>query len=645
MKISTTVLFALIAAASLGAHAQERNQSAPGPTSVEVEARNEIISCPGCDLRKADFAKRDLTDADLARADLTEADFRGATLNGTILNGATLTGAHFEGATLNRADLSRSNLAGAKMDEASLTEVDLQYANLEGTNFGRAKLHGVLTAPDVSLTGEPLANVSADDEIRCGRADLSVLTSRIYVSPAGTDSAECGAKVATACKTIRQGVARCGPEGCGVLVMHGEYPQTATLEIRSQIDVYGGCVPKPRWKPQYFSTILAPPGGVPAVSADGFMFEKTIFQGFQIVGSDATAAGAASIALFLRASGSLYILNTTIVAGAGGPGTKGTDSVDVLRGGDGNGREAGTNVCGQTDGGEGGAEMSVRVTCSFLCAKYTCPSNCGGLSCRGFHGRIGDTGFTARGGNPRGGNCKECVRDRGGNGEDGESGRAARCGAGGTASWEIDGRFTGTSWFGGAGSSGFHGGSGGGGGGGGAGGYRAGPCLGTKTQDSGNSGGGGGAGGCGAIGAGGGRQGGGSFAAIVMTATLRLDHCRLIGGAGGAGGDGGNGAKGGGGGHGAVGARLRRGGYGGKGGTGGAGGSSGGGAGGNGGPSVLIALLQEGKLAETGMSYYLGASGRPGLSGYGGATADGGTCRGSDGAAGVNGLVAKTRQY
>lgn len=616
----------------------------PQPTEVAVSTI-ESRSCPGCDLREVNLSGRDLSRANFAGADLTGADFRGSTLTDTIFIGATLTGARFDGANLTGADLSSARLEGAILESATLTNANLQHARLGGANLGSAKLQGALAGPDVSLTGEPLEAIGAADDALCGYADLTPITRRVYVSPSGTDSDSCGATVGSACKTIQKGFARCGGQitGCGVLVMYGEYQLPQTLKYEPGVSLYGGCVPRQRWKKEYFSTILAPPGGVPAIFSQGVMSHRSVMQGFTVIGSNATARGAASVAMVVRSSSRLELLNNTIVAGEGGAGLPGSDAQPGAAGGNGNGRTGGTSGCGSPSGGKGAGVMNVSVQTSGL--RFTCNPSCPDNNCYGYAGEAGSTGRWQGGGKWGRGNCTECGSAAGDNGEDGASGHPAPCGPGGAVSPDNRGTFSDTTWAPSVSSGGTGGGVGGGGGGGGSGGYRGIFCFWVTTENSGNTGGGGGGGGCPSLPGGGGQQGGASFAIVTKITMLNMNDCRIIGARGGAGGRGGNGAKGGAGGTGAGGASGGNAGTGGRGGNGGPGGSSGGGAGGNGGPSVLIAMLQETILNVTGTTYYGGTSGLPGSSGIGGATADAGNCSGANGAQGINGVVADSRQY
>ncbi|HEY6873135.1 MAG TPA: pentapeptide repeat-containing protein [Geobacteraceae bacterium] len=639
-------------------------------------------SCPFCNLAGTDLSGKDLTNANLAGADLSGANLKGAVMDGVILIGADLSDANLQNARLNDsakgpANLSRTNLTGASLSGATMDGTDLQFAELGGTDFTGADLRKVKFGPRIkaktskgrktSFRHATLRREFAVDEkvmdvtgvkwfeeksdaapgngnIACGNADLSGLTSRIYVSTGGADNDSCGATQDAPCKSIAYGIGRCGGPGCGVLVSYDEYAPAATIALRDGVNVYGGCLPQDQAKPEYFSVITAPAGGLPAVSATGIN-SGALLQGFQVNASAAGGTnGAVSMAMLATDSSRLSVVNAQLVANSAGQGAAGAYGADGQRGGDANGRDGGTNGgCGSTGGGKGACQMDISVDVHF--ASVDCNPSCSENSCWGYNGSPGTTGNWPHGGQWGNGNCAECPVSRGDTGHYGDGGTNAGCGNKGYASADKAGRFGGATWVGGTGGAGTGGGNGGGGGGGGAGGYKAGACFWVPTADKGNSGGGGGAGGCTASGGGGGRQGGASFAMVAVNSSVIVRGSDVIAGKGGAGGKGGNGARGGAGGKGAGGAGNQPGGYGGNGGAGGAGGASGGGAGGNGGPAVGIALVGGSAISGEPIVYYAGASGVPGDKGQGGGAVVSGACTGPDGDTGVSGLVADTYPY
>ena len=641
---------------------------------------NEYFSCPNCDLRGVDLSGRPLENANLSGADMTGAKLRGTDLDGASLVGTILDGADLEDAKLNPttkgvSDLARASLVGASLRGAQMSGADLQFAHMPGADFTGASLSRARFGPRIragvhqgrkttfrrarlgrqfqtdeavmdlaEARWEEEAGAAAGESIVCGRADLSVLTSRIYVSPSGTDGESCGTSYEQSCQTVAKGIERCSGAGCGVLVEWAEYQAQATLRLRDGVSLYGGCLPASLARPDFFSVIYAPPGGQPAVSADAINAAETVLQGFQLAASASGGTnGEASVALLVTNSSKLSVLNSEIVANNGGRGGDGQSHGNGANGNDANGRTRGTNSsCSNVDGGDGANEFGVTVDVFFASAvcKPTCPNGCFSSQ-----GRPGSTGFGAGGGGRGVPNCAECAISRGTTGGGGDGGRHAGCGGKGQVSADTAGGFRGSSWTGSVGGSGTRGGEGGGGGGGGAGGFKAGACFWVKQQNNGNSGGGGGGGGCGASGGVGGRQGGASLAAVVLNSTVTLRDTRVIGGRGGPGGRGGNSAAGGRGGRGAGGATGAGGGYGGDGGDGGVGGAGGGGAGGNGGPAVCVALVGNSGLAGGAVHYYVGAFGETGAPGKGGGAVISGVCAGPDGDQGAQGLVAEAHRF
>jgi hypothetical protein len=630
----------------------------------------------GLDLSGSDLTNANLTDADLTGANLTGAILRGASLEGANLTDVNLTSAHLDDSNQGSTDLSSANLSGVVLTDATLGGADMEYTDLSGVNFGGLDVSTVKFGPTVKtgthkgvqtsfrgatirsdfkpagvdLTGVRRVTVKTKTPRRkglgvvptvtCGSSDLSQLTSVVYVSAAGTDSAGCGTTHANACKTISQGIQNCGASGCGVLVDFGQYPQTSTLAVRNGVSVYGGCVGSAPGN--YYSLITAPASGAAAVSAQS-VGTATTWQNFKISASPALGTnGAPSVAASVASSSALSFVNCEFYAATGATGAQGSTPAAGTGGGAGNGTTGGTvSACAGTTGGAG----SVQQTVSLDWWNGVCTPSCSANGCYGYGGQPGTTGNWSGGGQPGGGNCAgaACPVSAPGQGNTGGGGTTASCGSPGQPSTNLIGAFSGGAWSGSAGGSGSPGGNGGGGGGGGAGGYQCGYCFGY-IQEPGNTGGGGGAGGCGGASGPGGKQGGASFAIVNSASTLTVTSSRVVGNQGGIGGQGGGGSNGGGGGVGAAGATGGRGAQGGPGGTGGGGGGAGGAAGGNGGPSVLIALVGASTVTDTSTSYYLGSSGNPGQGG-GGGVAPGGSCTGTTGLTGSLGTAAKTVQY
>lgn len=449
--------------------------------------------------------------------------------------------------------------------------------------------------------------------------------------------------MATACKTISKGLARCSGAGCAVMVEWGQYNLTASLQLRNGVSIYGGCLLSNQKQSNLSSVINAPGGGAPAVQADQIN-TATTFQGFKLIGTAAAGTnGAASVTLQVSNSPSLSLLNTEVVAGNGATGATPGKTANGTSGGNGSGQSGGTvGACQNTTGGKGGEVQNVSVDDHGF--SFTCNPICTN-GCWGYPGAPGTTGSWTSGGQWGNSNCAECPSSRGDTGHTGNLGNNAGCGAKGVVSGDTAGNFSGTTWKGSTGGNGWGGGNGAGGGGGGSGGYKAGVCFWVKTEDKGNSGGGGGAGGCGGAAGNGGQQGGASLAIVLLNSNLTLTDSRVVGGMSGAGGNGGAAGAGGKGGSGVAGATNESGGYGGTGGNGGAGGAGGGGAAGNAGPAIGIALIQNSNVLGQNTSYYSGSSGKPGTGGSGGTPIIPTACVGPTGDNGNNGLVADTHQF
>ena len=487
---------------------------------------------------------------------------------------------------------------------------------------------------------DPSTSVQGDT-VSCGNADLSGLQNRVYVSVQGADSSTCGTTPSSACATIAQGIAQCGGKtACGVLTLYGEYSLQSTVALVQGVSVYGGCLVGQASQPGQQSLVTAPLGGSPAITATGIGTTTTVLQGFRLQGTAAApGSGTASTTLVVSASPALQILDTIILAGAGGSAATGGTGGNGASGVNGDGASAGTQPqCPAANGGNGSVQMDVKVDQSAF--KFTCNPSCSANNCYGYWASQG-----AAGGQWGDQNCTECPTSRGSTGHSGGSGSDAGCGSKGNASGDLAGTFSGTTWQGTIAGSGTGGDTGGGGAGGGAGGYKAGTCFWVKTEDPGNQGGGGGAGGCGGGGGGGGPQGGAAFAVAVFGSSLSISNSTLVGGRSGDGGAGGAGGMGGNRSSGASGLTSQKGGYGGTGGNGGAGGAGGGGAGGNSGPSLLVALVGNASVTGTGEVYYVGSAGDGGAKGAGGQPVVSSVCTGPDGDQGLQGMVAETYQY
>ena len=282
------------------------------------------FSCPSCDLSGIDFTGRDLTNANLAGANLTKANFSKAILNGAILARANLTGAILDSAQLNKSNRGAASLAmailnGTSLKQAQMDGVDLQFAVLQNTDLDSAL--STIKVP-VKISEKSFVS-AATNTISCGSANLSALSSRIYVSPDGKDSDSCGVSLTQACQTIAQGINRCSASGCGVLVEWAQYNLTTSLQLRNGVNVYGGCLASSQPQAGLASIINAPNGGQAAVQANQIT-TPTILQGFKLIGTPATGNnGSPSFTFVISSSPNLTLLDTEVIAGNGAIGNKG----------------------------------------------------------------------------------------------------------------------------------------------------------------------------------------------------------------------------------------------------------------------------------------------------------------------------------
>jgi uncharacterized protein YjbI with pentapeptide repeats len=650
--------------------------------------RDAPIVCPHCDLHGKDLTGENLTNANLAGANLSGAKLAHAILDGAILVGADLSNADLSDAHLSASangpvELTSANVRGAHFNRAVLTGAQFLFAHLEGADFSGADLTGAVFGPvakagvaggrrtlfkgarmdraqasglaAANLEGvqwiEPSPNRVAASPgpggVTCGGSDLKNVTNPVFVATTGADSATCGASPAAACKTLSHAISRCTPAGCDVLVMFGDYPLTATVSLDVKVvpagaKIYGGCVASGQSAAGLSSLFTAPPGGLPAIGVSGA--KPVTMENLKILGTPAPAAkGSPSVALLASQAAQVTLTNNLVLAAQGGSGADSPALPAGATGGAASQQIAGTNTaCPAANGGQGAGTMSDTGTYA------ECVGTCSSPGCTGRSGSPGNTPKWAAGGrwgDITGTFCPPWTPNGGSGGGTADN---ASCGAGGKASANLVGSFSGANWSAGAGGVGTAGGVGGGGAGGGSGGVLCGVCFLVRWDYDGSSAGGGGAGGCGGGAAPGGQQGGASFGIVAEGGSvLTLNQSRVAAGRSGNGGKGGTGGNGGGAGAGATGSGSNsygyHGGKGGDGGTGGAGGGGGGGAGGNSGPSAALALAGGAKVTETGSFYYVGAAGSPGGAGTGGTST---ACSvGPAGAPGVLGTVAETLTY
>ena len=298
-----------------------------------------------------------------------------------------------------------------------------------------------------------LAGNAARAADECGDADLSKLTSRIYVAPSGSDNPSCGARAASPCHSVQQGINRCAGANCGVLVRHGVYALADTVQLRDGVSVYGRCVFDGDTDRKYRSVLQAPAGGKPAING-AKINTPTLLDGFFVRGSDATTPGGASIAMTVSDSSQLTLRWIQLASGKGADGAPGT-STNAGQGGTGgpsvgdSGGEGGNACGGGTLQGKGGKGADIQQVSSSWCV-VTC--KCSNNNYPNSMGRPGQDSGAVKGGGGGGRGSAGCACDgRGGDdpedGPGGARGDAGACGTqGGTADGNAWGSFNGVTW-------------------------------------------------------------------------------------------------------------------------------------------------------------------------------------------------------
>ena len=103
---------------------------------LQVEPHDPLDrSCPGCDLREADFRQAHLIGADFRGSDLRGADLREANLEGADLRGANLTNAELSGVDLRNADLREAQVINAYAPKVRTSGMRYAGASLFGSDL------------------------------------------------------------------------------------------------------------------------------------------------------------------------------------------------------------------------------------------------------------------------------------------------------------------------------------------------------------------------------------------------------------------------------------------------------------------------------------------------------------------------------
>jgi len=157
--------------------------------------------------------------------------------------------------------------------------------------------------------------LGATPKVSCPGVDLTG-QDFIMVSPQGTDSELCLPGYGPPCKTIAVGLSTAAFwKYRAVVVRHGLYPTSETINLNGGVNVYGSCLFDGETDRKYRTVIQASPApGKPAISVSGF---NPVVSGLVVIGADQTAGGA-SVAMTV-ANASVTLSRTVLVAGNGGP--------------------------------------------------------------------------------------------------------------------------------------------------------------------------------------------------------------------------------------------------------------------------------------------------------------------------------------
>jgi hypothetical protein len=481
-------------------------------------------------------------------------------------------------------DVTSGVLSGTPNAPTALTTFTITGANGAGSVIARVDIEvdcdpSVAPPQDADRPDAQFVDANHDgiDGMACGP---------IFVSTHGDDAND-GSKEHPK-KTLGAALARASAltPVRDVYVAAGSY--STSLELSDGVSIYGG-YNDATWS-RATSNVTTIVGGSVAVRAENLT--RSVELGLlQITAADAFFVGDSSIGVLARNNtGTLKLTGCVVQAGRGANGAAGAPGDNGDKGDDG-------------EGGDIGCEAD-----TTLCSNPTCldPRSAGfgafSVLIGGSGGDGGSPGLGAQGGHAgapgeagaAGGGAGSTSSRDGRNGTRGRDGTAGHNGTGGAH--DADGF---------AGSDGSDG-TGGGGGGGGAGAPH------TLCDDFGGAGGGGASAGSGGTAGTGGTHGGGSYALVVVAATVDTSGAQLVAGAGGTGGDGGRGGTAGAGGVGGPGGQgADSSGHGGAGGGGGNGGIGGHGGGGGGGSSAAV-------LTDD-VAHVIGTSSKlPGTAGTGG---------------------------
>lgn len=173
---------------------------------------------------------------------------------------------------------------------------------------------GLITACGGDDTPRTGPRVGAQTAAVCPGVDVATL-SAVYVSPQGSDGL---CLAGEPCKTIEYALWFAQYWGYrAVVLQHGLYQTTQTLDLKGGISLYGSCLFAGEPDRKYRSVIQASPApGTPAIRASAV---AATVSGVVVVRGDETTGGNASVAMTV-ANANVTLARTVLVAGKGGVG-------------------------------------------------------------------------------------------------------------------------------------------------------------------------------------------------------------------------------------------------------------------------------------------------------------------------------------
>jgi len=124
--------------------------------------------------------------------------------------------------------------------------------------------------------------------VHCAATSFGTPASWVYVRPDAGNHKPCGSTWEGACSDIPSAVEACaGGHTCAVLVTPGRYKLQHSLTLPDGVHLYGGCVSGAILSAGAEAELIAPDGGFPAIVLDRTVQPYTGIDGFYLAGTDA----------------------------------------------------------------------------------------------------------------------------------------------------------------------------------------------------------------------------------------------------------------------------------------------------------------------------------------------------------------------